>query len=291
VVASGERWTPPWRDSSATASPGAPGCYPSPCAATPAAAPQEPVRGRRGRRRNALRGPAAVEHAPPLRPRPRPPTALDARTTGPGPSPLDPGNGPTGSGRGAGTDPWGTGGVPGGGVRRVPGRGGVGGAGCPTRGWGRAGGRGPSGAGPGERLRPTATAPRRVHSLDRPAPRHRCPIRPGVPVDVHPTKTGAPSTYTRPRTRAPSTYTRQEPRPRRRTAKNNLDRVDVHPDPEPAGGYECPRSSVPPSVSVGTDPSGCGRRGRSSTFIESKACGAGRGVFGMTAASEWPPQP
>lgn len=56
--------------------------------------------------------------------------------------------------------------------------------------------------------------------------------------------------------------------------------------------YECPNSAESSSAPTETDPeSGAGRSGNGSTRVSSTTGGAGRGGFGMTAASEWPPQP
>jgi hypothetical protein len=57
-------------------------------------------------------------------------------------------------------------------------------------------------------------------------------------------------------------------------------------------GYEWPSSSVSSSAATGTEPeSEAGRRGNGSTRVSSMTGGAGWGGLGMTAASEWPPQP
>ena len=63
-------------------------------------------------------------------------------------------------------------------------------------------------------------------------------------------------------------------------------------EPAPRGGYEWPSSAESSSCVAGTEPeSGDGRRGKGSIRVSSMTGGAGRGGFGMTAASEWPPQP
>jgi anti-sigma regulatory factor (Ser/Thr protein kinase) len=57
-------------------------------------------------------------------------------------------------------------------------------------------------------------------------------------------------------------------------------------------GQEWPSSAVSSSPASGTEPeSRAGRSGNASTFISSMTGGAGCGGLGMTAASEWPPQP
>src|SRR3954447_21755084 len=59
-----------------------------------------------------------------------------------------------------------------------------------------------------------------------------------------------------------------------------------------SAGYECPSSAVSSSGITGTEPeSGAGRRGNGSTRVSSITGDAGWGGLGMTAASEWPPQP
>lgn len=56
--------------------------------------------------------------------------------------------------------------------------------------------------------------------------------------------------------------------------------------------YECPSSSVSSSAVAATDPeSGTGRSGNGSTRVSSMTGEGGCGGRGMTAASEWPPQP
>ncbi len=56
--------------------------------------------------------------------------------------------------------------------------------------------------------------------------------------------------------------------------------------------YEWPSSADVSSSVAGTEPeSEAGRSGKGSTRVSSMTGGAGWGVFGMTAASEWPPQP
>ncbi len=65
----------------------------------------------------------------------------------------------------------------------------------------------------------------------------------------------------------------------------------TRPSAQPAP-YECPSSADDASSVAGTEPeSGDGRRGKGSTRVSSMTGGAGCGGFGMTAASEWPPQP
>lgn len=62
--------------------------------------------------------------------------------------------------------------------------------------------------------------------------------------------------------------------------------------PETQRRYECPSSAVSSSLVSGTEPeSRAGRRGKGSTRVSSMTGGAGWGGLGMTAASEWPPQP
>lgn len=62
---------------------------------------------------------------------------------------------------------------------------------------------------------------------------------------------------------------------------------------QPAGGgYEWPSSAVSSSPVVGTEPeSRDGRSGKGSTRVSSITGAGGWGGLGMTAASEWPPQP
>lgn len=52
-----------------------------------------------------------------------------------------------------------------------------------------------------------------------------------------------------------------------------------------------PRSAAVTSPEGTAPSSGAGRSGNSSARMESSTGGAGRGGFGITAASEWPPQP
>ncbi len=64
------------------------------------------------------------------------------------------------------------------------------------------------------------------------------------------------------------------------------------PPPGPDGGQEWPSSAVSSSPVSGTEPeSRAGRSGNGSTRVSSTTGAAGCGGFGMTAASEWPPQP
>lgn len=62
--------------------------------------------------------------------------------------------------------------------------------------------------------------------------------------------------------------------------------------PAAAADQECPSSAVSSSPMSGTEPeSRAGRSGKGSTRVSSMTGAAGCGGLGMTAASEWPPQP